>query len=78
MNVDIRATVQSSALETLGTIVDGDAPLMSAGLDSVAAASFMDTLSSQLSLDIAPTALFDHPTLDSIASFLSTESGDVL
>jgi len=78
MNVDIRATVLSAALETLGTMVDGDAPLMSAGLDSLAAASFMDTLSSQLSLDFAPTALFDHPTLDSIASFLSTDSSDVL
>ena len=77
MSIDVLATARSVAGETLGTTVDVDAPLMSAGLDSLAAASFVDTLSSQLSLDIASTALFDHPTLDSIASFLSTESGAV-
>ena len=46
MNLRISAAVRSVARETLGTMVDGDAPLMSAGLDSLAAASFVDSLSS--------------------------------
>ena len=46
---------------------------MSAGLDSIAATEFVSALASQLSADVAPTVLFDHPTLESIASFLSDE-----
>ena len=34
----------------------------------------MGDLSSQLSLDLEATTLFDHPTLDSIASFLAHDS----
>ena len=63
------------ARETLGTSVEMDAPLMSAGLDSLAAAAFVVTLSARLSVDVAPTELFDHPTLGSIASFLAPEVG---
>ena len=51
------------------------APLMSAGLDSLAAAAFVTSLAARVSADIAPTELFDHPTLSSIASFLAREVG---
>ena len=63
------------ARETLGTSVEVDVPLMSAGLDSLAAAAFVASLSARLSVDVAPTELFDHPTLGSIASFLALEVG---
>jgi len=53
--------------------VELNAPLMSAGLDSLAAAAFASALAVALSVDIAPTELFDHPTLASIASFVSTQ-----
>lgn len=46
---------------------------MSAGLDSLAATAFVSGLAARLSVDVAATVLFDHPTLDSIASFLSYE-----
>ena len=72
--VATRGIVRSTASETLGTVIDVDVPLMSAGLDSLAAASFTTTLASRLSMELTPTALFDHPTLDSISSFLSVES----
>ena len=65
--------VDSVALATLGTRVESNAPLMSAGLDSLAAAAFVSTLATRLSVDIAPTELFDHPTLASIASRVSTQ-----
>ena len=46
---------------------------MSAGLDSLSAVDFVSTLATKLGLEIAPTALFDHPTINSLASFLSSE-----
>ena len=57
----------------MGTAVDTNAPLMSAGLDSIAATEFTSTLSERLGIEIQATALFDHPTLQSLADFLSTE-----
>ena len=61
----------------MGTIVEATAPLMSAGLDSIATTAFVSTLANRLSVELAPTALFDHPTLESIASFVSNEvAGD--
>ena len=70
--IDALTTVDSVACETLGTRIESSAPLMSAGLDSLAAAAFVSALAARLSVDIAPTELFDHPTLSSIASFVST------
>lgn len=65
--------VRAAALEVMGTDVDINAPLMSAGLDSIAVIELVSTLSKRLGIDIQQTALFDHPTLDSLASFLSSE-----
>ena len=57
----------------MGTSVDSNTPLMSAGLDSIAATEFAQILSNEFKLELPPTLLFDHPTLDSVASLLSTE-----
>ena len=68
-----------SAVEaTLGTMVETNAPLMSAGLDSLSVAELVNVLSTRLDAELAPTDLFDHPTLDSIVSFLSARSPAVL
>ncbi len=50
-----------------------NAPLMSAGLDSLSAVEFTNALGTRFSMDLSPTVLYDHPTLDSLASFLSSE-----
>ena len=47
----------------LGTSLPEDVPLMTAGLDSLGATELASALSSQLSIEIEPTALFDHPTI---------------
>ena len=65
--------VRTIAQEVMGTVIDANAPLMSAGLDSLSAVDFVSTLATKLGLEIAPTALFDHPTINSLASFLSSE-----
>ena len=62
----------------MGTVIDANAPLMSAGLDSLSAVDFVSTLATKLGLEIAPTALFDHPTINSLASFLSSELANPL
>ena len=69
----VRETVKAVAHEVMGTHIDENAPLMSAGLDSIAAIEFVNTLSERLDLKIEHTALFDHPTIESLASFLSNE-----
>ena len=71
---DAREAAGAVAREVMGTMVDMKAPLMAAGLDSIAATAFVSALAARMSADVAPTALFDHPTLESIASFLSGEA----
>ena len=46
-----------------------NAPLMSAGIDSLQASEFVNVLSERLGTEISETDLFDHPTLNSIATF---------
>ena len=71
-------TVCDVAREVMGTVIDTEAPLMSAGLDSLSATEFTSTLSERLNIEIEATALFDYPTLQSLADFLSSEfSNDV-
>ena len=65
--------VHDVAYEVIGTKIAADAPLMSAGLDSISATEFTGELATHFSVDLAPTILFDHPTLESLASFISDE-----
>jgi acyl carrier protein len=71
--LDTREAVCAVAHEVMGTIIDMNAPLMSAGLDSLAAVELVSTLASRLKVDIESTALFDYPTLDSLANFVSSK-----
>ncbi len=75
--LDIVETVCDVAREVMGTVIDTNAPLMSAGLDSLSATEFMSTLSERLNIEIEATALFDHPTLQSLAGFLSSELASI-
>ena len=76
--LDILEAVCDVAREVMGTVIDTNTPLMSAGLDSLSATEFTSTLSQRLNIEIEATALFDHPTLQSLADFLSSEfSNDV-
>ena len=48
-----------------------DAPLMSAGLDSIAGTEFTNTLAQQFEIELPPTLLFDYPTIESMAGFIA-------
>jgi acyl carrier protein len=71
--VDVAEVVAKAVEELLGTIVPDDAPLMGAGLDSIAAVELVTTLSQNLSTEIEPTALFDHPTIGSLVRYFAAE-----
>lgn len=57
----------------LGTEVSTNAPLMSIGLDSIAAVEFTNAVSDELGMTLSAIMLFDHPTVDSIGSYLAAE-----
>ena len=48
-----------------------DAPLMSAGLDSISGTEFTNTLAQQFEVELPPTLLFDYPTIESMAGFIA-------
>ena len=46
---------------------------MSVGLDSIATVEFTNAVSDELGVGVSAMMLFDHPTLDSITSYLLAE-----
>ena len=71
--IDVSSVVQKTVEELLGTIVPNDAPLMGAGLDSIAAVDLVSTLSQRLGTELEPTALFDYPTIGSLTKYLDEQ-----
>ena len=65
-------TTSAAVLEVLGTKVKVDTPLMSAGLDSIAVTDLVNVLSKRFEIELPPTLLFDHPTIDSVATHITT------
>ena len=62
-----------SASELIGTTIFADVPLMSTGLDSIAATALSTRLGERLNTALSQTLLFDHPSLRSIAGSLSLD-----
>ena len=67
----VQLALHTCANAFLSTEVPTNAPLMSIGLDSVAAVEFTNAVSNELATNIPAILLFEHPTLDSVASYLS-------
>jgi acyl carrier protein len=63
-------SIQTTLLGIVGTTVAADAPLMSAGLDSISGTEFTNTLAKQFEIELPPTLLFDYPTIESMAGFI--------
>ena len=64
-------TISASFLDVLGTAIATNSPLMDAGLDSVAATEFANTLTEQFATELPQTLFFDHPTIESVAELIS-------
>ena len=73
---ELQVAVGACANALLGTMVPSNAPLMSVGLDSIAATEFTSAISEKLSTNVSAIMLFDHPTVGSIASHLAFEVSD--
>ena len=71
--VDVSSVVQKTVEELLGTVAPMDAPLMGAGLDSIAAVDLVSTLSQRLGMELEPTALFDYPTIPRLDKYLDEQ-----
>ena len=63
--------VSAVVFETAGTSLAADTPLMSAGLDSIAATALATTLAQRVDAELPQTLLFDHPTTGAVASFVA-------
>lgn len=66
----VHSTVHETAVQVLGTFLATDAELISSGFDSIMGLEFITSLSQQLSLELSPVELFDHPSIDSVIDFL--------
>ena len=61
----------------IGSAISADAPLMSAGLDSIATTELSALMSERFNTELPQTLLFDHPSLQSVADFLLLERESV-
>ena len=66
---EARRTISDAVSKLLDREVDHDAPLMSAGLDSVAVVELGRTLSDTLGFPLPATALFDYPSVNALAEY---------
>lgn len=70
--VEVIEIVSAVVLAVQGTIVAVDRPLVSAGLDSIAATELANALAKRIGTTLPSTLLFDHPTISAAASFVAT------
>ncbi|KAK7241741.1 hypothetical protein SO694_00152034 [Aureococcus anophagefferens] len=67
-SVDFVNVVSATTASLLGTLVDKDASLMSAGLDSIGATELARGLGDAISTELPSTLVFDHPSVAAIAT----------
>ena len=68
---DILPTLQSLLAEVIGSTVAPDTPFADAGLDSIGAVEFRNTLATKYGMQLPATLVFDYPTLSNLAAFLA-------
>ena len=59
----------------MGKAVDSTAPLMAAGLDSLAAVELRNAVSSKFGVNLPATLAFDYPTLEALSTFIAASLG---
>ncbi|CBZ52282.1 Soraphen polyketide synthase A, related [Neospora caninum Liverpool] len=70
----VQATVSGAAKQVLGSADEPptDAPLQDMGIDSLGAVEFRNNLQDSLGVKLPATILFDHPTIEALATFLGS------
>ena len=74
---DIEDSVRALVAHAAGTDIYKDVPLMEAGLDSLAATEFVQSVGAELEMDLPATLLFDHPSISSICLYFEREIGPI-
>ena len=72
---EVADTIAAMVANMLGSEVAHGQPLMEAGLDSLAAVELRNDLSSRFGSELPATAMFDYPTIDALASYIASSSG---
>ena len=67
----LTGAVRSCVRALVGTDVPANAPLMSVGVDSVGTSELVNVISKETGMTLSALVLFDHPTIDTIASYLT-------
>ena len=68
----VRTVATAVAEEVLGRSVDPGRSLVNQGIDSLTSVAFRDELQKRLRKPLPASLIFDHPTIDAIATFLAT------
>ena len=70
----VAEVITNFMLQAIGTSAAMETPLMSTGLDSIAATEVAGALTQDFGVELPETLFFDHPTIGAAASFiLATE-----
>ena len=72
---DVAAELSLVLKGVLGSDVGLHDPLMDAGLDSLGAVEFKSAVEARLGLTLPVTAVFDYPTLSSLAGYIHSQLG---
>ena len=72
--------ILDAVLDAASDVLDGEriapaTPMMEAGIDSVAAGQFADTVLAKVGIAIEPTVMFEHPTAEALAIHLAERKG---
>jgi acyl carrier protein len=70
---NVYEVVQQTTYDLLGVSqLQGDAPLMDAGVDSLSAVEYRTRLSKALGVTLPSTLVFDYPSITAISHYIST------
>mmetsp|Transcript_54532 Transcript_54532/g.127455 ORF Transcript_54532/g.127455 Transcript_54532/m.127455 type:complete len:858 (-) Transcript_54532:68-2641(-) len=73
--VAIRKKITDIVLQVIASDeeIEGDSPLMDAGMDSLSSVQLVANLSKAMSLSIPPSAVFDYPTISMLVAYVVDE-----
>ena len=73
---EVVAGVSKLSNKLVGSIVDVDAPLMEAGLDSLTSVELINELSGAFGVTLSPTVPYDYPTVRELSKHIRVRSSE--
>ncbi|QDZ21995.1 alcohol dehydrogenase [Chloropicon primus] len=66
----VQKTIEQAVIDTIGETIDTESPLMEAGVDSLASSELINKINDDMGTSLAPTILFDYPTIQDLTQHL--------